>query len=127
MPCSSCTETRPVPATFETLTIGSVSETSTEYNVYLKNIATGMDALYLIESDNNGLILLDRELDGIKIVPGDWHEIRVTLADATDTTDNEDVTINEVVYTCLLTRFTEVYNPEELRKLKLMGGIVLTV
>jgi hypothetical protein len=86
-----------------------------------------MDALYLIESDNNGLILLDRELDGIKIVPGDWHEIRVTLADATDTTDNEDVTINEVVYTCLLTRFTEVYNPEELRKLKLMGGIVLTV
>jgi hypothetical protein len=126
MPCSNCTEVRPVPATFETLTLGTVEE-STDYLVFLKNISTGMEAEYEITSDADGLLILDRELDGIKIVPGEWTEARVILADATDLTANVNILIGATNYTCLLIRFTEVFNPEEVRKLKLAGDFILVV
>ena len=107
MPCSNCTEVRPIPICFANLTIGTVASDTT-HTVYLKNLSTQRELAYSVTSDGTDLILdRDSEADNIKLIPGQWYELRATLATATDVTTNVNITIDSVAYTCLLIKFTE--------------------
>lgn len=109
MPTSSCTEVRPVPWCFDTLVLGTVADSDTAHYIYLKNLATGRDRRYAVTSSGTTL-QIDVANDGVKVSPGEWYEVRSTLASATDITTNKDITISGTDYSCLLVRFTEVYD-----------------
>ncbi len=108
MPCSTCTEVRPVPICFDTLTLGTVAS-NTAHNVYFKNLSTGRERMYPITSTGTDLIVSVAD-DTFKAVPGEWYEVRATLASSEDITTNVNITISATAYTCFLVRFTESHN-----------------
>lgn len=107
MPCSSCTELKPIPICFTTLDVGTVTA-DTAYKVYVKNTATNRENVYDITSQGDGILQIDRDSDAVKITPADWHEIRAVLATAESMNDNANISINSTNYTCLLAQFQPV-------------------
>lgn len=111
MSCSSCTEVKPVPLCFTTLNIGTVA-ISTAYKVYFKNVSTGRENVYAVTSSGAGLLSMLRQSGGetvLPLIPG-YYEIKAQLATETNLEDVSNITINSVAYTCLLVRFTEVFD-----------------
>lgn len=102
-------EVRPVPVDFDTLTLATVA-ISTAHLVYFKNRATQREAQYAITSTDVGLLTVNRSSDSIKVIPGEWYEIRATLATATDYNENVTLTLGSATTNVLIVRFTEVYD-----------------
>lgn len=110
MATTTTSDVRPVPATFETLEIGTVAGLTTDYNVYFKNIASDRELLYPLTSDGSGVLTISVADDGLKIVPGQWYEVRAVLDSDQDQDNNVLITIGADATYLIKARFTEVYS-----------------
>lgn len=110
MATTTTSDVRPVPATFETLEIGTVAGLTTDYNVYFKNIATDRELLYPLTSDGAGLVTISVATDGLKVIPGEWYEVRAVLDSDKDQANDVLITIGADATYLIKARFTEVYS-----------------
>jgi hypothetical protein len=110
MATTTTSDVRPVPATFETLEIGTVAGLTTDYNVYFKNIATDRELLYPLTSDGSGVLTISVATDGLKVIPGEWYEVRAVLDSDKDQANDVLITIGADATYLIKARFTEVYS-----------------
>ena len=93
-----------------TLEIGTVAGLTTDYNVYFKNIATDRELLYPLTSDGSGVLTISVATDGLKVIPGEWYEVRAVLDSDKDQANDVLITIGADATYLIKARFTEVYS-----------------
>lgn len=103
---SNCTKCKDIPKLFGILELGFLNP-DTEYRVYFTHLATGIETIYDITTDSNGLCLLrDTEVDFQ--LAGGRYEVGFVQSSRYYIADDETISIDGSNYQCLLLNFVDI-------------------
>jgi hypothetical protein len=103
--CQSCRRLKPVAICVEDLTIGTVQDINTTYNIFFKSLANGFTIKYTAISDNDGLLILSPS-NGFILAQNHLYEMYVNKT--TSMSSGEPLDIDGVVADCFQVMFTSV-------------------
>lgn len=109
--CSQCTRLKPVSICVNNLIIGTVSGTSTLYNIYFRSLANGFIVKYTATSSGAGLLTLS-PTDGFVLATNHLYEMYVNTYTSSSTGAN--LTIGTTTATCYNVMFEQVYDEDSI-------------